>query len=67
MSNKTLKILLEEEFEDIEAPAEIKDRVSKSIDRLLLLKCLMELYTSIPAIAIQSLSQKNRRGSDNTH
>jgi hypothetical protein len=64
MNDKTLKKILDEEYGHIEAPAEIKSRVLRSIDRLLLFKSLIELYANIPITIIQTLAQEDNGGRD---
>jgi len=62
MNDNTLKKALTEEHENIEAPLEIKSKVSRSIDRLLVLQSLLELYGNIPSTVIQGLvTQKEER------
>jgi hypothetical protein len=62
MNDNILKKALIEEHKNIDAPAELKSKVSRSIDGLLLLQSLLELYGNIPHLVIQSLViQKEKR------
>jgi hypothetical protein len=62
MNNNAIKKALEKEHKNIEAPGKLKSRVSKSIDHLLILKALIELYGNIPVVVIQSLAYNKKRG-----
>jgi hypothetical protein len=64
MNDNILKKALLEEHENIKAPMELKAKVSRSIDGLLVLQSLLELYGSIPSIVIQSLAIKKGKRDD---
>jgi hypothetical protein len=63
MNDTTLKKALVEEYKNVEAPAELKSKVSRSIDDFVLLQSLVELYGNIPSLIVDSLAAtKEKRG-----